>query len=318
MGPRPGTMKPILVIGASGFVGRHLAKAFLARGSAIRALARKPARLQDLANAGCEIVEGDIADLSSVQRAVESSEAVYVSIHTLSPQRTSDAQPRFMDVEMTGLQNVINACRSHGVRRLVYVTSLGTSPDASSEWLRERWQTEQALLRSELDATVIRPGMIVGSGGNGFDTMVSNAKRRIAVTLGGDRPKMRTIAIDDLIYYLDGVLGDSRAYGQRYDVGSDDVLSTNQMIDGIADLLGRRHPIKIQIPLALMGAAAPLIERMGKLPHGAMKGLVDSLKTDLDGDPMPIRAILPQPLLSFQRAAERALAGSDALLVSRR
>lgn len=300
-------MNKILVIGASGFVGERLTTALLAEGYAVRCLARNPARLHDLA-AGCEIAQGDITDLASVQRATESVQAVYVSIHTLSPQQTSGAQPRFMDVEKNGLQSVVTACRSNNVRRVIYVTSLGIAPDEPSEWLRERWQIEQLLLNSGLDATVIRPGNIVGVGGRGFDTTVSSAKRRIALTLGGNRPIMRTIAIDDLIYYLVGVLSDPRAYQQCYDVGSDDVLSMNETIKIVADVIGGHDPIKVQIPSALLGLLAPLIERMGKLPRGAFKGLIDSLKTDLIGNPMPIRAILPRPLLSFRQSVERALA----------
>ena len=301
-------MRTILVIGASGFVGRHLTKALLAEGYAIHCLARDPARVQDLAEAGCEIVQGDISDLSSVRHAMQSVQAAYISIHTLSPQKSGGAHPRFMAVEKTGLQNVVTACQSSGVRRVIYVTSLGIAPDEPSEWLRERWHAEQLLLNSGLDATVIRPGHIVGVGGRGFDTMVRNAKRRVAVTLGGDHPRMRTIALDDLIYYLSGVLGDPSAHGQRYDVGNDDVLSINQLIDTIADILGRRHPIKLQIPPTLLGALAPPVERMAKLPRGAVKGFVDSMKIDAIGDPMPIRTILPRPLLSFRQAVERALA----------
>jgi hypothetical protein len=102
---------------------------------------------------------------------------------------------------------------------------------------------------------------------------------------------MRTIALDDLIYYLAGVLDDPHAYRQGYDVGSDDVLAINQMIDIAAEILGRRHPVKIQIPRALLGTLAPLIDRVSK-PRGALKGFVDSLKVDAVGDPNPIRAHL--------------------------
>lgn len=91
-------METILVIGASGFVGKRLTRALLAAGYAIRCLTRDPARLQDLAALGCEIVQGDIADLSSVQRAMDSVQAVYVAIHTLSPQPASPVGQRFMAV----------------------------------------------------------------------------------------------------------------------------------------------------------------------------------------------------------------------------
>ena len=301
-------MRTVLVIGASGFVGRQLTRALLAQGIAVRCLARDPARVQDLATAGCEVARGDVADLELVQRAMESVDAVFISIHTLSPQRGSGALARFMDIEKQGLQNVVAACRSQGVGRVIYVTSLGISRDAPSEWLRERWHAERSLLNSGLAATVVRPGMIVGVGGRGFDAVVSNARRRTAILMGADRPKTRAIALDDLVYYLAGVLDDPRASGQCYEVGHDDALSTHEMIDIAADILGRRPPTKIPIPLTLLGAAAPALERLGKLPRGAVRGLVDALKIEAIGDPMPIRAILPRPLLSFRQATARALA----------
>ena len=121
-------MKKVLVIGASGFVGRRVAQALLAEGYEVRCLARNPARIQDLAEAGCEIVQGDISDLASMQRALESVQAAYISIHTLSPQQANTAGQGFMEIERNGLQNIVTACRTHGVRRLIYVTSLGIAP----------------------------------------------------------------------------------------------------------------------------------------------------------------------------------------------
>ena len=302
-------MKKILVIGASGFVGRKIALALLADKYSVRCLARDPSRVQDLAEIGCEIVQGDVSDSASIQQALESVQAVYISIHTLSPQHASTKGQGFMEVEMKGLQNIVAACRTHGAQRLIYVTSLGIAPDAPSAWLRERWKTEQFLLNSGLDVTVIRPGLIVGVGGRGFDMKVSQAKRRVSINLlGAAHLKMRSIAIEDLVYYLVGVLNDPRAYGRCYDVGSDDILTNNQTLDITAEVMGRRPPLKINVPQAFLSSLAPLIERAARLPKGAMRGLLDSLKTDGIGDPMPIRAILPRTLLPYRQALERALA----------
>ncbi len=300
-------MKKILVIGSSGFVGRSVAQALRADGYAVRCLARNPAKVQDLAAIGCEVVQGDISDLASMQHALESVDAAYISVHTLSPQQASTAGQGFMDVEMNGLRNIVTACRTNGVRRLMYVTFLGAAPDAPSAWTRGRWKTEQFLLNSGLDVTVIRPGQIVGVGGQGFNMLVAQAKRSIAIMMGSGRQKFRPVALDDLVYYLVGVLNDPRAYGHWYDVGCDDILTTNQMIDRTADILGRNHPMKIHIPQALLGALAPFIERMTKFPKGSIKSFLDSMKTDLIGDPTPIRTILPRKPLPYRQAVERAL-----------
>ena len=304
-------MRRIAVIGASGFVGRHIALALLAEGYSVRCLARDPSRVEDLAKAGAEIVRGDMSDPGSMQQAMESVQAAYISVHTLSSQHANTAGQGFMEIEMNGLRNIVQACQARGVRRLIYVTSLGVAPDAANTWVRERWKTEQFLLHSGLDVTVIRPGQIVGAGGRGFDMMVSQAKKPVSLNLfGGGRQQMRNIAIDDLVYYLVGVLNDPRAYGQSYEVGCDDLLTNNQMMDLTAELLGRHHPIKLDVPRTLLRAFAPLIERAGKLPKDSIRGVLDGPQTDLEGDPRPIRALLPRPPLPYRQAVERALRSS--------
>lgn len=128
--------------------------------------------------------------------------------------------------------------------------------------------------------------------------------------MGSGRQKFRTIALDDLVYYLVGVLNDPRAHGQCYDVGSDDILTTDQMVDRAAEILGRHHPRKIHIPQALLGALAPFVERRTKAPKGAIKGFLDGMKADMIGDPTPIRTLLPRTPLPYRQAVERALTGS--------
>ena len=118
-----------------------------------------------------------------------------------------------MDVEISGLQNIVDGCRTAGVRRLIHVTSIGIAPDAPSAWLRGRAQTEQLLFPSGLDVSVIRPGMIVGRGGTGFDAIIRGARGPAAIVLGSGQQKFRTIAVDDLVHYLADVLDDPRSFG---------------------------------------------------------------------------------------------------------
>ncbi|MDQ2752721.1 MAG: hypothetical protein M3R72_06835, partial [Bacteroidota bacterium] len=169
------------------------------------------------------------------------------------------------------------------------------------------WKTEQFLLKSGLEITIIRPGMIVGIGGQGFNMMVANAKKKFAIVIVKGNKKYRCIAIDDLVYYLVGVINDTRTYGKGFDVGSDDILSNNQMIDEIAEAMGRSHPKKIHIPIGLMSAMSPFIERIAKMPKGAMKGLIDGIQSDMIGNPAPIRTILTKIPFTNREAVAKAL-----------
>lgn len=299
--------RTVLVVGSSGFLGRRLARSLLGDGRTVRCMARDPTTIQELANAGCEVVRGDMLDPASIGEAVQGIDAVYICVHTLSPQASAPAGQTFMDVEETGMRNIIAACETHGVRRLVYVTSIGVAAASPSAWLRGRWRIEHLLFASGLDVSVIRPGMIVGRGGQGFEAVLRGARNRIAFGLGGGRQRMRTIAVDDLTYYLTGVLDDPRSYGKGYDVGSDDVLTTDEMTDIAAECLDRQHPRKLHVPSRLLGALAPLIERMSKMPAGAMSGLVDSLAVDMVGDPAPIRTLLTRAPQAYREAVKRTL-----------
>jgi uncharacterized protein YbjT (DUF2867 family) len=297
-------MKKLLVIGATGYVGGHLARELVAQGHDVRCLARRPEAATNLA--GCEIVKGDISDAASLARALEGCAAVYVSIHTLSPQPGGGAGG-FMDIEKQGIRNLIAACKAQGVTRMIQVTSLGIGPDSQTVWTRERWNEERELIASGLDATFLHPGMIVGIGGRGFGMTLAQAKSRVSVVIGDGRSRMRGIAVSDLVYYLIGVLDEPRSFGQAYDVGNDEVPSSNEMIDMTAEVLGKAPPVKIHVPLALLRVAVPLIERLAKTPPGALKDIANSLGEDAIGDPMPIRALLPRKLLSFREAVAKAL-----------
>jgi len=300
-------MKKILVIGASGFIGGYLTNQLVSEGYTVRCLARSPEKLAALAQRGCEIVKGDFTDPTTVAQALESIDSVYVSIHTLAPQQKSTSALGFMDIEMNALQNIVAGCKLHHVSRLVYVTSLGISADTSNTWTGGRWKTQQYLLNSGLDVTVIQPGMIVGIGGQGFNMVLANSQKNTAFVIGNGRNRFRCIAIDDLVYNLIGVLNEPEAYGQCYEVGSDDVLTGDQLIDEAADVVGHAHPKKIHIPLGLLRFAAPLIERIARSPKGAIKGALGGLGEDLIGDPSAIRKLLPRKPLSYKQAVAQAV-----------
>ncbi len=300
-------MNNVVVIGASGFVGKNLARELLREGFHVRCLARHLEKVHDLSTLGGEPAKGDLSDPSSMSNAIKGVEAVLICTHSLSPQNPKGKGLDFMEIELEGLHNIVAACREHSVRRVVYISIIGVAPSSPSAWSRGRWKAEQYLLTSGLDVTIIRHGLIVGRGGQGFEMIVGQAKKRVTPVLGNGETKMRHIAIEDLVYYLIGALREPHAYGRSFDVGSDEVRTTDQIINATSDTIGRTHPIKIHIPLSVVRTFAPLIERFTKMPKGAIKGVLDGADVSLVGDPNPIREILPKPLKSYAQAIQHAL-----------
>jgi uncharacterized protein YbjT (DUF2867 family) len=295
----------ILVIGATGFLGRRVVAAGLAEGRTVRAMARQPAAAADLGEAGAEVVQGDLLDLAAVGRAVDGMDAVVVCVHTISRQTTADKAQGFMDVEATGLRNVIAACRAHGVRRVMYVTSIGVGEHAASSWLRGRWQTEQELLTSGLDATIVRPGMIVGRGGDGFSIVARGGTRRFAMAIGNSKQRFRTISADDLAHDMLDLIDKPEAVGREFEVGSDDVLTMREMMAIVAGSRARRPARTLFVRAGFIRAVAPLAERLAGVPRGALRGFVgDGPQADMAGDPRAVREVLHRTDRPFREAIE--------------
>jgi len=299
--------RPVLVIGATGFLGRRVVSGLTADGHRVRCLVRDPRRAADLLADRVEVVRGDMLAAETVSAAAQRARAVIVCVHTLSPQPGRQAGHGFVDVEAAGAGNIIDACRAKDVSRLLYVTSIGVASDARSSWLRGRARVEELLFTSGLDVTV-RPGMIVGHGGDGFGMVERGARRRAAVLLSSPRQRFRTVAVDDLARQLVALLGDPRSFGRHFDVGSDDVLTIDEMLDLAAEHLGRPHPAKVHLPRSVIARIAPAIERAARMPPGAVRGFVgEGSDADMIGDTTAIRALLDQPPWPFREAMAQAL-----------
>ena len=297
----------VLVIGGTGFVGRWVVRALTAAGLSVRCLVRDPTRAADLAGERVEVVRGDMLDAPAVAAAARQVRAVIVCVHTVSPQPARQTGHDFI-VEEAGVGNIVAACHANEVSRLLYVTSIGVAADARSSWTRGRARIETLLFASGLDVTVLRPGMIVGHGGDGFGLVERGARRRAAVLMSSAQQRFRTVAVDDVAHQLVALIDEPRSFGQHFDVGSDDVLTIDEMIDLAADHLDRPHPVKIHLPRRLIARLSPIIERAAKMPPGAIGGFVGAgSDADMIGDAAPIRALLDHPPVPFAAAMAQAL-----------
>lgn len=304
----PNDPRPVLVIGATGFVGGRVVAALRAKGRTVRCLARTPEKAQDLVADGVAVVRGDMLDQAAVNRAVAGCSAIVVCVHTISPQAAADQKQGFMDVEAEGLRHVVAAGQQSGVTRVVYVTSIGVAEHATSTWLRGRWQTEQALFQSGLDVTVVRPGLIVGRGGAGFGVVTRGATRGFAIAMAGPRQKFRTIAVDDLARDIVDLMDLPDAAGRAFEVGSDDVLTMKEMTTLAATSIGRRAGVMLFIPAGLIRRLAPVVERVARVPGGAISGFVgDGAREDLIGNPAALRTILGRTDRPFLQAIDGQL-----------
>ena len=143
----------VLVVGATGTLGRHVVAKLRARGVSVRALTRSTERGAALAESGAEVVRGDLIDAASLQRACVGVDRVLAAAHSLfgtGPYRSEN-------VDGAGHLSLIAAAEAAGVDRFVYTSARGASPDHAVDFFRTKYAIEQALATSRLEGVVLRP-----------------------------------------------------------------------------------------------------------------------------------------------------------------
>lgn len=159
----------IAILGSTGGTGRELVKQALELGHEVTAFARNPAKLDDLRHPNLKIVQGDILNLSDVEKAVAGQEAVLSALGspTLRSGDTTVSE---------GTKNVIEAMKKHGVKGFICETALGVgdSSDQPGFFIRkifiplllkknvfpEKEIQEELIRNSGLDWIIVRPGRL--------------------------------------------------------------------------------------------------------------------------------------------------------------
>ena len=304
----------IAVIGGTGFVGAALTTRLIAGPEPVRALVRDEgrarARLGGVAD-HVELVVGDMHDDAALDALLAGARAVYLLAQTVTTRQPSGSGD-FAAAERDGVVRLIAAAHRAGVGRVLTVGLIGARADAPNSWVRSRAEIEQLLLGSGLQATVLRPGLVAGAGSVGFDGVLSAAGRRSALIRGHGRQHWSYIALSDLVDYLVDALDAPGTFGQVLDVGSTEAPTYRELILRTALLLGHRPPVIHGIPLALLRIPAPLLERRGRMARGGLRAAINHLGDDLIGDPVPIAALLPRTLLSWDDAVRAALGSETA------
>ena len=258
----------IVLTGGTGFVGRHLVAALVGPGrtgpKALRCLVRDPSRAAHLAESGVELVRGDVTDPASVAEAIDgATEAVIHLVGILAEPRGSS----FSKIHVEGTRNVVEACLARGVERYLHVSALGTRPDARSEYHRTKWEAEEIIRASGLAYTIFRPSVIFGPEDK-FTNLFARVLRRVPVVVipGSGKNLFQPVYVDDVAGAIAGSLDMDETAGRVFELGGPRAFTFDETMDEIARALGRRAPLKIHVPMALMRVGAALAEAALPVP----------------------------------------------------
>jgi len=263
------TTEMILVTGGTGFVGSHLVARLVQAGEQVRALARTRVEIS-----GVEVVVGDVRDLSAVTAAARDCQAV---IHLVGIVREI-GEATFQRVHVDGTRTVVQACVEAGVGRLLHMSALGARPGARSTYHRTKWEAEELVRRSGLQATIFRPSVIFGAGRlrrpfeaglwspaeeGGFLAELRRLVHRgpVIPIAGNGMALLQPIWVEDVISCFVGALAKPETAGQAYHLGGPEVFGFEEMVDLVAAAEGIRKP-RLHLPVLWLRPLAAVLGRL--------------------------------------------------------
>jgi len=253
----------VLVTGATGFTGGHLARTLAARGDTVRALVRDTGRARDLRDAGIELVPGDLRDAAALETAVRGVRVVY-NIAAIYRQ-AGVSTDTYRAVNATAVRRVVEAAARAGVRRVVHCSTVGVHGDVAhppadedaplnpgdmyqETKLEGERLARQAGERLDIDVTIVRPTGIYGPGDRRLLKLFRGVARGFFPILGRGEIYYHLTYIDDLVEGFRRCAESPAAAGRTYILAGGEVTTLNELVSRIARVAGV-HPPRLHLPV---------------------------------------------------------------------
>jgi len=301
---------PVLVTGATGYVGGRLVPVLLERGLRVRAVARSLEKIgcrPFAAHPRCELARADMLDPESLREALRGCRAAYYLVHSMGP-----ATKDFASVDLKAARTFASACAEAGVERIIYLGGLGEEGDNLSHHLRSRLDTAKALASGPVPVTFLRAAIILGAGSASFEILRSLVERLpVMITPRWVRTRCQPISIRNVLDYLAGCLEHPETTGQTYDIGGPDVLAYGELFQLYAEVAGLGRRLIIPVPLLSPTLSKFWVRLVSPVSPSLIAPLIEGLRNEVVCRENRIRQIIPVELQTCREtiaAARRDLA----------
>ncbi len=288
----------IVVLGGTGFVGRHLVPALQRRGHRVTVPSRNRSSHRELSLLpDVRIVDTDPYDVSQLAARFVGHDAVINLVGILNERGNDGSGFRRVHVDLT--RGVIEACRRAGVRRLLQMSALNAGRKRS-HYLRTRGEAEALVRESGLDWTIFQPSVIFGRGDGLFTRFAGLLKLTPVLPLARAGARFAPVHVGDVVAAYVRALEDRSTIGHCYELYGPEVLTLQQIVQYTAQQLGLRRWI-VPLPDALGRMQAALMDHVPGKPFSSDNfrslqldsvGGVDGLFV-LGIDKTPIAAVVP-------------------------
>lgn len=291
---------PILLTGATGYVGGRLLEALEGRGHAVRCCARRPELLRDRVGPRTELVSGDLLEPGSLGPALDGVSAAYYLVHSLA------SRGAFETEERNAATFFGEAARRAGIERIIYLGGLADQRHPLSRHLRSRQEVGQLLRAAGVPVIELRASIVIGAGSLSYEMIRALVEHLpIMITPRWVSVLAQPIAISDLLAYLMRVLEIDPAGNPIFEIGGEDRVSYVDLIKEYARQRGLRRVI-IPVPVLSPRLSSYWLHLVTPVQARVGRKLIDSIQNPTvvrDPRAEQVFQVRPQGVRSAIRAA---------------
>ena len=296
------TTRFVLLIGGSGFIGRHLISQLAKTGYRVVVPTRRFKHAQDLSvvSAVDAVIEADVHDDATLDRLMIGMDAVINLVGVLHsrPARKDQAYgDDFKRAHVDLPRRIVAACAKHGVPRYVHMSAMGAAEQAPSMYLRSKFAGErEAFSQHRVATTAFRPSVVFGPEDQFLNMFAAMQKFLPVIPLAGAEAKFQPVYVGDVARAFVCALQQNQTIGNLYELGGPRIYTLRELVQLAGAYAGHPRPV-IGLPDLLARLQAWFFERLPGTPLISRDNL-DSMRVDsvASADMWPELGLIPTEL----------------------
>ena len=291
----------ILVVGATGNLGRKVIRSLRASGEDVRAMTRVISKADELKSLGAQPVRGDLTDPESLEFALRGANSVVLAAHSLLGRGHDSSEA----VDDEGHRALIDRAKSAGVEHIVYTSVLGASPDHPIDFMRTKARVEEHVKESGIKYTIVRPSSFMEIHAYMLIGKAVFEGKRVMLTGKGTNPR-NFVAAEDVAKVVVGALKIPSLRGETIEVGGPENLTSHQVVEIFEKVSGRKARVR-HVPASVIRGMARVMKPVHPGVSRIMKLSAWSETTDQTFDPSVLRTKIPITLTSLEQWARNRI-----------
>jgi uncharacterized protein YbjT (DUF2867 family) len=230
----------VLVLGGSGFVGRHVVNQLVREGRRVVVPTRRRENARHLILLPTvDVVNGNIHDPPTLARLVAGASAVVNLVGILNESR----RETFVRAHVELVQKTIAACHAAGVRRLIHMSALNADPAGPSAYLRSKGEAEATIASSGLDWTIFRPSVIFGREDQFLNLFATLLRHLPIMAIAAAQTRFQPVYVGDVAHCFARALAEDATIGQRYPLCGPDIQTLRELVAFVGRVTEHERPI---------------------------------------------------------------------------